>query len=591
MSTTLELLKASAVTQIQSDLTAAVAASASAANASALAAASSASTALQAIAAAFKGGLAGASVPATSTATGDTYRITAVGTSQGKTWAIGDAAIYNGSSGNWTQLTGWFAYADAADLAATAALIEREGLRFDGTTVAKVNIPIPILGTSPYTIIAEKEFGQPNGTWDAIIGGSPGALIFGKSSYNTLNTGATLGVTCDGSETINQGDRGIYAATFDGATVRFYINGRLSSTHTAAINVSAVTDIFGASSVFALRSIGSLSRAIIFNYTLTQPEIAALIRRGLTTLPENKKGSFTNLITNASRNSTFSALATDWVVVSYTTVTAASGALVVTNTASVEIYVALTAANLDTTAFKVGSRIRISGTIVANTTGSLVSVSAASGADKKATGASQTGAFSVETTITSSHWGDFGISFGTYGAVGSGTSITLDNIVIIPLGTLFEQDSGHRHAGYMVGDTSGNNADLILPTTGVSIINPDPRGGSVRTKLTWAGTHEGKSLLGQIALPVNAVITRVTTKASAASTGSGLTLGSTWTPNRYVALAPFTTDKKVHTLANGGLPSGTSSTDLDLVLDPDTANYTGTIDVLVEYILTPGNPV
>jgi hypothetical protein len=56
--------------------------------------------------------VSGASVPATSTATGDTYRITTAGTSQSKTWAIGDAAIYDGSSGSWTQLTGWFAYCD-----------------------------------------------------------------------------------------------------------------------------------------------------------------------------------------------------------------------------------------------------------------------------------------------------------------------------------------------------------------------------------------------------------------------------------------------------------------------------------------------
>lgn len=80
---------------------------------SAVSASSSAATALNAIAQAFKGGLAGASVPATSTATGDTYRITSAGTSQGKTWAIGDAAIYNGSSGSWTQLTGFYAGATA----------------------------------------------------------------------------------------------------------------------------------------------------------------------------------------------------------------------------------------------------------------------------------------------------------------------------------------------------------------------------------------------------------------------------------------------------------------------------------------------
>ena len=82
--------------------------SATAAATSATAAAASATTALNAIAQAFKGGIAGVSVPNTSPLAGDYYRITSAGTSQSKTWVIGDAAVYNGTSGSWTQLTGFF---------------------------------------------------------------------------------------------------------------------------------------------------------------------------------------------------------------------------------------------------------------------------------------------------------------------------------------------------------------------------------------------------------------------------------------------------------------------------------------------------
>jgi len=82
--------------------------------ASALAAASSAAAAALTAAGAYKGGVAGGSVPATSTLAGDYYRITAVGTSQSKTWAVGDMAIYNGTSGSWTQLAGILPYATAA---------------------------------------------------------------------------------------------------------------------------------------------------------------------------------------------------------------------------------------------------------------------------------------------------------------------------------------------------------------------------------------------------------------------------------------------------------------------------------------------
>jgi hypothetical protein len=55
---------------------------------------------------AYKGGVAGGTVPPTSTAAGDYYIITSAGTSQGETWAVGDLAIYEGTSGNWTQLAG-----------------------------------------------------------------------------------------------------------------------------------------------------------------------------------------------------------------------------------------------------------------------------------------------------------------------------------------------------------------------------------------------------------------------------------------------------------------------------------------------------
>lgn len=104
------------------------------ASASESAAAASATTALNAIAQTFKGGVAGASVPATSTLAGDYYRITSAGTSQSITWAVGDAAIYNGTSGSWTQLTGYFNGHEAITLAATAPRALAPFLLFDGAT-------------------------------------------------------------------------------------------------------------------------------------------------------------------------------------------------------------------------------------------------------------------------------------------------------------------------------------------------------------------------------------------------------------------------------------------------------------------------
>jgi len=153
MSSTVTLLKTSAITAITADLTAAVASSASAASSSASAASSSASaasssataaassaasasssaaSAANAIANTYKGGVAGGSVPATSALAGDYYRITAEGTAQSKTWAAGDLAIYNGTSGSWTQIVGY--NVDLATLAAQRnALAPAQALSFNGT--------------------------------------------------------------------------------------------------------------------------------------------------------------------------------------------------------------------------------------------------------------------------------------------------------------------------------------------------------------------------------------------------------------------------------------------------------------------------
>jgi hypothetical protein len=51
------------------------------------------------------GTVSGASVPATQTGAGYYQRITTAGTSQGKTWAIGDYAFYLGASGTYLQIT------------------------------------------------------------------------------------------------------------------------------------------------------------------------------------------------------------------------------------------------------------------------------------------------------------------------------------------------------------------------------------------------------------------------------------------------------------------------------------------------------
>jgi hypothetical protein len=97
---------------------------------------------------------------------------------------------------------------------------------------------------------------------------------------------------------------------------------------------------------------------------------------------------------------------------------------------------------------------------------------------------------------------------------------------------------------------------------------------------SWTATHEAKSVFGGQPFRGNVLITDIITKSTAASTGSGLTVGNTASNSRYVAANTYTTAKKVHTLANR-MPAATAANDLDIVVDPDTANYTGDITVTV----------
>lgn len=170
-----------------------------------------------------------------------------------------------------------------------------------------------------------------------------------------------------------------------------------------------------------------------------------------------------------------------------------------------------------------------------------------------------------------------------FGVNTAGTTVDLDDVESFFAGalTLPTVQPGSLGDASTIGTTP---ARLV----GMSTIT-ERRTGQLSGVLTWSGTHEGKSLLGGTCVPANAVITRVTTKADAASSGSGITVGTTNSATRWVAANTFTTAKKLHTLANA-LPAGSAAGDLDIVVDPDTANYTGTVQVTVDYVTTTEAP-
>jgi hypothetical protein len=87
------------------------------------------------VASQYAGTVDGDSVPATATAAGYYYIITADGTSQSITWAVGDLAVYNGTSGDWSQVeTGAYGFETQAEAGPKfAARAQRQGVVNDGS--------------------------------------------------------------------------------------------------------------------------------------------------------------------------------------------------------------------------------------------------------------------------------------------------------------------------------------------------------------------------------------------------------------------------------------------------------------------------
>lgn len=175
------------------------------------------------------------------------------------------------------------------------------------------------------------------------------------------------------------------------------------------------------------------------------------------------------------------------------------------------------------------------------------------------------------------------------GVIAAGNPVYIKNFSIWQLGTLakWEIQPVDSSLGGVARDAGSNNIPLVL-VPGISPVTNSNR-GTISATLTWSGTHEAKSIVGQASLPSNARVDYITTKATVASSGSGLTVGSVTTPALFVAANTYTTAKEDHTLA-ARLPAGTATNDLNLVVDPDTANYTGSITVTIGYTTTISTP-
>lgn len=396
-----------------------------------------------------------------------------------------------------------------------------------------------------------------------------------------------------------------------GDSVALYVNGKLiapTATGTAGVSPPAWSDsIDGTYLSYGSRNLeepawnGSIYSASLYNYAMAADKVLAVYKNGGEPLPEDEWAEADGQqITDLARNSVFSAAATDWVASGGSwaaTVDNANGELDLATSGSGFGNIKLSSAYGPN--FVKGKSYKASFTVrnyafgggdfglTLGTDGTDVNIAPTSG--YITANGDYSGIAVVKTdgaSLTLGLWANSG-------------SVSVTNFSLERVGAVVHFSSESGGIGLQWHDCSTHKFDAVLtynPSTPKYIewLNPK-RSGYVRTPgtgQTWSSTHEGKSWLGQRALPIGAAPTMLVLTASAATTGGGATVGSTNSATRWgAATALAANTRKKITLANDFPASATTINDNDLVTEPDTAaNYTGTIVGEMHYSVTEGTP-
>ena len=508
------------------------------------------------------------------------------------------AAPTAASGDNSTQIaTTAFASALAAAMANTKA--SRGGVNFQGS-YATSSLGSNVAGTDDFALSWVMDVPTANpATAMAIISlantvagdGSSGVQFISSIPNGTQTLRVTVMKAGNASRrdwdattsliTNYGGKRITCAVTRSGTTVKLYINGGLINSETHA---DWATDLTGApyflvGTNWGSTYYGSIYAASFYNLALSAAEVQELHELGGVPAERFKFGSYTNTIDTAFANGsydTFSGGSTT----GFTAVHSGSGTK-------------LAGSNGNYTSpvypIQIGTRWRVKFTETLNSgQAPNIYLQVGGGATYAGPNATANGANVIDmvSTAVPSYQGMF-IGFSN----SANANYSISSFSIIKLGAVvhLNMDDG---IGFQLHDASTNKLDAVVTTAslaqglfGFNHIVKERR-GYVRGTLTWAGTHEGKSLLGQRALPNNAVVTLIARQPTASSSGSGCTIGTTNSATRWQALAAITANTKaVATVANQ-LPAGTANGDTDILVDPDTANYTGSITTELHYSIT-----
>jgi len=164
----------------------------------------------------------------------------------------------------------------------------------------------------------------------------------------------------------------------------------------------------------------------------------------------------------------------------------------------------------------------------------------------------------------------------------------IENLKVFSVGLI---DDPYTQPALATGDRLGRMSRRLL---GVA---PVPALGTsqvvISHTLTWDGSnHTAQSLTGGQAFEAGFVPTMISLVPNAASSGDGWTIGTSADADRYKTLATYSTGKTIYfpTDFASRIPGGTGATNLDLLIDPDTADYTGSIKVTIYGSNTAGSP-
>ncbi len=152
-------------------------------------------------------------------------------------------------------------------------------------------------------------------------------------------------------------------------------------------------------------------------------------------------------------------------------------------------------------------------------------------------------------------------------------------------------DDPYYQPALATGDRLGRMSRRLLGITPVPALGTSQV--VISQTLTWDGSnHTAQSLTGGQAFEAGFVPTMISLVPSAASSGDGWTIGTSADADQYKTVASYSTGKTIYTQADfaSRVPGGTGATNLDLLIDPDTANYTGSIEVTIYGSNTAGSP-